>query len=58
MSKPVARVFIPCDAAALSVGAEDVAVAILDEARKRKLDIEIVRNGTRGPALARTPCRG
>ncbi|HXJ44863.1 MAG TPA: formate dehydrogenase subunit gamma [Bryobacteraceae bacterium] len=42
------RVFIPCDAAALSVGAETVAHAIHLAATQRNLDIEIVRNGTRG----------
>jgi formate dehydrogenase iron-sulfur subunit len=42
------RIFVPRDAAALSVGAEEVAAAIQSEARKRSLDVEIVRNGTRG----------
>lgn len=42
------RVFVPRDAAALSVGADEVAAAIATEAKKRKLDIEIVRNGSRG----------
>ena len=41
-------VYIPRDAAALSLGAEEVAVAIADEARARKMDVTIVRNGTRG----------
>jgi len=41
-------VYIPRDAAALSLGAEEVAVAIADEARTRKMDVTIVRNGTRG----------
>jgi formate dehydrogenase iron-sulfur subunit len=41
-------VFVPCDAAALSLGAEDVARAIAAEAAARKIDVEIVRNGTRG----------
>jgi hypothetical protein len=36
------------DAAALSLGAEEVAVAIADEARARTMDVTIVRNGTRG----------
>jgi|KBSMisStandDraft_5_1062788.scaffolds.fasta_scaffold21813_3 formate dehydrogenase iron-sulfur subunit len=43
-----ATVYIPRDAAALSLGAEEVAVAIADEARTRKMDVTIVRNGTRG----------
>ncbi|MES1179923.1 MAG: formate dehydrogenase, partial [Hyphomicrobium sp.] len=42
------RVFVPRDAAALSVGADEVAAAIANEARSRKLDIQIVRNGSRG----------
>jgi len=41
-------VYIPRDAAALSLGAEDVAKAIAAEATARKIDITIVRNGTRG----------
>jgi len=41
-------VFVPCDAAALSLGAEDVAQAILAEAKAQKIDITVVRNGTRG----------
>ena len=43
-----ARVFIPCDAAALSVGADAVARRMSDEARRRGADIEIVRTGSRG----------
>ncbi|MBN9248795.1 MAG: NADH-quinone oxidoreductase subunit NuoF [Hyphomicrobium sp.] len=42
------KVFIPRDAAALSVGADEVAAAIAAEAKKRKLEIQIVRNGSRG----------
>ena len=42
------RVFVPCDAAALSVGADAVANAIATEASKRGSDITIVRNGSRG----------
>jgi formate dehydrogenase iron-sulfur subunit len=43
-----ARVFVPKDAAALSVGADAVARAIGEEAQRRNLEIEIVRTGTRG----------
>jgi formate dehydrogenase iron-sulfur subunit len=43
-----ARVFIPIDSAALSVGAEAVAEAVAAAARDRHLDVEIVRNGSRG----------
>ncbi|MGO9172494.1 MAG: formate dehydrogenase beta subunit [Rhodomicrobium sp.] len=42
------KVFVPCDAAAIAVGADDVAAAILDAARVRGLHVEIVRNGSRG----------
>ena len=42
------RVFVPGDSSALSVGANAVADAILDEARRRSLDIAIVRTGSRG----------
>ena len=39
------KVYIPCDATALSVGAEGVARAI---AKRGGDDVEIIRNGTRG----------
>ena len=42
------RVYVPCDAAALSVGADAVARAIQTEAAGRGLDIALVRNGSRG----------
>lgn len=42
------RVFVPQDSAARSVGADDVAAAIVHEAAVRRLDVEIVRNGSRG----------
>lgn len=42
------KVYIPRDSSALSMGAEKVAVAIALEAKKRDLDIEIIRNGSRG----------
>lgn len=45
---PGIRVFVPIDAAALSVGAEAVAQAILREAAERGIEIELVRNGSRG----------
>jgi formate dehydrogenase iron-sulfur subunit len=43
-----ARIYIPGDSAALSVGAEKVADAVAREAHRRGLDIAIVRNGSRG----------
>lgn len=42
------RIFVPIDAAALSVGAEGVAQAIAKEAQARGLDVELIRNGSRG----------
>jgi formate dehydrogenase iron-sulfur subunit len=41
-------IFVPIDSAALSVGAEAVARAIAEEARRRGVDVTIVRNGSRG----------
>jgi formate dehydrogenase iron-sulfur subunit len=41
-------VYVPRDAAALSVGADDVALAIAAEAKKHNKQIKIVRNGSRG----------
>ena len=42
------RLYIPIDAAALAVGAEDVADAIQSAAARHKVAVEIVRNGSRG----------
>ena len=42
------RIFVPCDAAALALGAERVAKAISAEIAARGLDAKIVRNGSRG----------
>ncbi len=42
------RIYLPCDAAAISVGANDVGAAIADEATKLKIDLQIIRNGSRG----------
>jgi formate dehydrogenase iron-sulfur subunit len=42
------RIFVPRDAAALSMGADGVAKTIAAEAGKRGANIEIVRNGSRG----------
>lgn len=43
-----ARIFIPADAGARSVGADAVSHAVEAEAERRGLDLEIVRNGSRG----------
>ncbi|MQB45273.1 NADH-quinone oxidoreductase subunit NuoF [Rhizobium sp. ICMP 5592] len=42
------KIYIPRDAAALSVGAEKVAKAVAQEIADRGLDAQIVRNGSRG----------
>lgn len=42
------KIYVPCDAAALSVGADDVAQAVLAEAAKRNVEIQLIRNGSRG----------
>jgi formate dehydrogenase iron-sulfur subunit len=42
------KVYIPRDSSALAVGAEKVAAAVTAEAKLRGVDIEIVRNGSRG----------
>ena len=42
------KIFIPRDAAARAVGADKVAAALVHEARKQNLFIEIVRTGSRG----------
>ena len=41
-------IYVPRDAAALSVGADEVAAAIASEAKKQNKDVKIVRNGSRG----------
>jgi len=42
------KIFVSKDSAALSLGADQVAAAIAKEAQARKLDIQIVRNSSRG----------
>jgi formate dehydrogenase iron-sulfur subunit len=41
-------IYVPGDAAALALGADDVAAAMLATAAKQKIEINIVRNGSRG----------
>jgi formate dehydrogenase iron-sulfur subunit len=41
-------IYVPNDSAARSVGAEDVADAIVTESAKRNIEIKLIRNGTRG----------
>ena len=42
------RIFVPCDSAAVAAGADEVATALQLEFARRTLDVEIVRNGSRG----------
>lgn len=42
------KIYIPRDSSALSMGAEKVALAVTAEAKKLGLDVEIIRNGSRG----------
>ena len=44
----IARVYVPGDSGALSLGAGHVARAIAAEATRRGLDVTIIRNGSRG----------
>ena len=41
-------VFVPGDAGAVSLGADDVASALARECRRREWPIRVVRNGSRG----------
>ena len=41
-------IYVPGDAAAVACGADEIAAAIQASADRRRLDIEIVRNGSRG----------
>jgi formate dehydrogenase iron-sulfur subunit len=42
------KIFVPCDAASLAVGADAVARAIAEQIGARHLDLTVVRNGSRG----------
>ena len=41
-------VYIPGDAAAVAMGADAVARAVVDQAKARRVDVSVVRNGSRG----------
>ena len=43
-----ARIYVPKDSGALAVGADEVADALLNAARAKKIVLEIVRTGSRG----------
>jgi formate dehydrogenase iron-sulfur subunit len=42
------RIYVPGDAAAVACGADEIVAAFKTSASKRKIDIEIIRNGSRG----------
>jgi formate dehydrogenase iron-sulfur subunit len=42
------RIYLPRDTTALALGADEVAAALVEQAGKRALPIELVRNGSRG----------
>jgi formate dehydrogenase iron-sulfur subunit len=42
------KIYVPRDAAARGLGADEVATAVLAEAAKRGVAVELVRNGSRG----------
>ncbi|EKE72917.1 MULTISPECIES: NADH-quinone oxidoreductase subunit NuoF [Roseobacteraceae] len=42
------KIYVPMDSAAKALGADDVAGVLAAEAQKRGLEVEIIRNGTRG----------
>jgi formate dehydrogenase iron-sulfur subunit len=42
------KIYVPRDAAALGVGADETAQAIMAEAQRRGIAVELIRNGSRG----------
>ncbi|MFC3086870.1 formate dehydrogenase beta subunit [Tabrizicola soli] len=42
------KIYVPLDSAAVALGADKVAAAITDEAARRGVTVEVVRNGSRG----------
>ena len=42
------RLFLPCDSAAVAVGADDVHAALAGELARRGIGAEVVRTGSRG----------
>ncbi len=41
-------IYVPCDSSAISLGADRIASAIIEEAKKRSISIQLIRNGSRG----------
>jgi formate dehydrogenase iron-sulfur subunit len=48
MTGPMITIYVPCDATAVALGADEVASAIQAEADRAKTQIKIIRNGSRG----------
>ena len=46
------RIYVPRDSAARAVGADEVADAIVAEAAAQKINVQIIRNGSRGHDVA------
>jgi formate dehydrogenase iron-sulfur subunit len=42
------KIYVPCDSSSVSIGADRVAMAITQEASKRGVEIELIRNGSHG----------
>lgn len=42
------KIYVPLDSAAKAVGADELAIAILAEATARGLEVDLIRNGSRG----------
>ena len=47
MTEPIA-IYVPLDTAAVAVGADEVAQAIVDEGKSRGIALRVIRNGSRG----------
>jgi formate dehydrogenase iron-sulfur subunit len=43
-----ARLYLPCDSAALAVGADEVAATLVEATRQRNIALDLVRTGSRG----------
>ena len=41
-------IYVPCDSSAISLGADRIATTIINEAKKRNIAIQLIRNGSRG----------
>lgn len=42
------KIYVPSDSSSVSLGADKVAASIISEAKKRSIDIELIRNGSWG----------